>query len=162
LVRARIHGGIVSGGMKRAVAVATLAAALALPMGAFARGDRSSLVTEVHVTVTDSSLIIHADQPNPGPATIFVVNRGHKPHVLTISGPGLRSARTQRVAPESRMTFDLKLLAGAYKVTDPVLGKTTVRWLVVRPSNLVPGTPVTPPKTSPTTATVPGGMDCDL
>ena len=143
-------------------AAAVALVALALPAAAFARSDHRTLVTEVHVTFTDNTLIIRADEPNPGPATIFVVNRGTKAHVLRISGPGLRSARTQRVAPGSRMTLDMKLLAGAYKLTDPMLGKATVRWLVVRPSNLVPGKPVTPPKTSPTTATVPGGMDCDL
>jgi hypothetical protein len=144
------------------VAIAVSVLVLGLPAAASAGAARHALVTEVHVTFTDSTLLVRANNPYPGPATIFVVNRGHKLHVLTIKGPGMRSARTQRVAPGSRVSLDLKLLTGAYQLMDPVLGKSMVRWLVVHPSNLVPGTTITPPKQAPTTAIVPGGMDCDL
>ena len=150
--------------MGRAFAgIAASIVALGLPAAAFAGTARHTLVTEVHVTFTDKTLLVRANSPNPGPATFFVANRGHKLHVLTIKGPGMRSARTQKVAPGSIIRMDVKLLTGAYKLTDPVgLGKSMVRWLVVQPSNLVPGTKITPPKQAPTTATVPGGMDCDL
>jgi hypothetical protein len=143
--------------------LAAVMAALGLPAAASAGAARHVLVTEVHVTLTDKTLLVRASSPNPGPATIFVVNRGNKRHVLTIRGPGLHSAKTQQVGPGQSLTVGVKLLAGAYQLTDPVLGKSMVRWLVVHPSNLVPATTkITPTKQPATTATVPGGMDCDL
>ena len=150
--------------MRRAsLVLAVVIAALGLPAAVSAGSARHALVTEVHVTFTDKTLLVRASNPNPGPATIFVVNRGTKVHLLTIRGPGMRNPKTQRVAAGAKLTVGVKLLAGAYQLTDPVgLGKSMVRWLVVQPSNLVPGTKITPPKTSPTTAVVPGGMDCDL
>jgi len=146
------------------LALAAVTAALALPAAVSAGAARHALVTEVHVTFTDKSLLIRASNPNPGPATIFIVNRGAKLHVLTIKGPGMRSPKIQRVAPRATITVGVKLLAGAYQLSDPVgLGKSMVRWLVVHPSNLVPATKtITPPKNVPTNAVVPGGMDCDL
>ena len=148
---------------RASLALAALITALGLPAAVSAGSARHALVTEVHVTFTDKTLLVRASNPNPGPATIFVVNRGTKLHVLTIRGPGMRSPKTQRVAPGAKLTVGVKLLAGAYQLSDPVgLGKAMVRWLVVNPSNLVPAKPITPPKNSPTNAVVPGGMDCDL
>src|SRR5689334_15622271 len=88
---------------------AAVVAGLALSAGAFGAGDRQSLATEVHVTFTDTTLAIA-----PGSLTsqlasfdvaLVVVNRGKKPHVLTIKGPGLSGTstkpgvRVQQVAP---------------------------------------------------------------
>jgi len=163
-MHARFRVTIVPGMVRRITVIAAFAVALGLPAAASAGAAGHTLVTEVHVTFTDKTLLVRANNPYPGPATIFVVNRGQKLHVLTIRGPGMRNAKTQRIAPGSRITLDVKLLAGAYQLSDPVgLGKSMVRWLVVRPSNLVPPTTtITPPKHAPTNAVVPGGMDCDL
>jgi hypothetical protein len=164
--QSRKEGSVKRGGTLRRVMVAlgALIVAVGLPAGASAGATRHALLTEVHVTFTDKTLLVRASNPNPGPATIFIVNRGAKLHVLTIRGPGMRNPKTQRVAPGAKLTVGVKLLAGAYQITDPVgLGKSMVRWLVVHPSNLVPATTtITPPKQSPTNAVVPGGMDCDL
>jgi hypothetical protein len=163
-MHARFRVTIVVGMVRPVTAIVALAVAFGLPAASSAGVTRHTLVTEVHVTFTDKTLLVRASSPYPGPATIFVVNRGAKLHVLTIRGPGMRNPKTQRVAPGSRISLDVKLLAGAYQLTDPVgLGKSMVRWLVVRPSNLVPATTtITPPKHAPTNAVVPGGMDCDL
>jgi len=149
---------------RASLALAVFFVYLGLPAAASAGAARHALVTEVHVTFTDKTLLVRASNPNPGPARIFVVNKGDTLHVLTIRGPGMRNPKTQRVAPGARLTIGVKLLAGAYQLTDPVgLGKSMVRWLVVHPSNLVPATTtITPPKNSPTNTVVPGGMDCDL
>ena len=150
--------------MRLGVSITALVLILGLTGVAAAGVARHALVTEVHVTFTNTRLLVSPANLLPGPATIFVVNKSKKLHVLTIKGPGLSGVRTEKVAPDSSARLAMKLLTGAYMLSDRVgLGKSNVRWLVVHPSNLVPNrNPITAPKHTPTNAIVPGGMDCDL
>jgi hypothetical protein len=142
--------------------LAAFIAALSLPAIASAAAARHALVTEVHVTVTDTAILVKPADLEPGPATIFVANKGATVHVLTISGPGVQGMKAQ-VAPGKIATLRMKLLTGSYRLSDPLkLGASKMRWLVVRPSNIVGARAVTPTKQAPTNAIVPGGMDCDL
>ena len=125
--------------------LAALAVGLVLAMNAFGRADRHALVVEVHVTFTDTNLAVA-----PGSLTsqlasfdvaLVVVNKGKKAHVLTIKGPGLSGSPTkagtrfERVPPGGSTTMRLKLLTGAYSLSDPAgLGQATVRWLVIHPA----------------------------
>jgi hypothetical protein len=94
---------------------------------------------------------------------ITVANNGHKLHVLTITGPGVKGARTERVSPGGTAVLHMNLLTGSYALSDPAgLGKSKVRRLIVT-SNIV-GPPVNTqtPKQAPTTATTTTAMDCAL
>src|SRR5438552_4975403 len=142
--------------------VSGIVAALALGLAEVGSGGvaRHALVIEVLVSFTDSKILV---SPNgltqAGPVMFFVTNKGHKLHVLTIKGPGMRSAQQQPVRPGATALLHLKLVTGAYALSDPAgLGKANVHWFVVS-SNTV-GPPVNAPvtKKASTTAIVPGGM----
>lgn len=144
--------------------IAALVVGLTVPGVAFAGTAHHALAAEIHVTFTDTRLLISPAGLQPGLASFIVVNRGKKPHILAIKGPGLGTMRTQKVGPGTSATLVLRLVLGAYKLSDSAgLSSSNVRWLVVRASNVVgPVRNATPPKQPPTTAVVPGGMDCNL
>jgi hypothetical protein len=136
--------------------------ALGLPAAAFAHAAHRTISTQVFVTFTDKTLSVSPGTlSETGPAVIFLHNRGHYSHVLTIKGPGLNGVQTQLVAPGVSMALHLKLLVGAYAMSAGLKG-AAVRYLVVS-SNIV-GPPVSAPVApqSPTTAVATGSMDCTL
>lgn len=152
-----------------------LVAGLALTAGAFGGVTRHALATEVRVTFTDTNFAVA-----PGTVTsqlasfdvaLVVVNRGKKPHVLTIKGPGLSGVttkagvRTQLIGPGRSATLRLKLLTGAYQLTNSLKpGQGTVRWLVVHPATSgtakPQGSPVKNPAFSPGQTPNNSSMDC--
>ena len=141
--------------------IAASVLALGLPAAAFGHVARRAFATEVHVTFTDKSFFISpSNLSQAGPAMITVANRGHKLHVLTIKGPGIRGVRTQQVAPGGSALLHLQLKTGSYALTDGI--GSNVHWLVVS-SNVV-GPPVSAPTAShsPTSATATVAMDCAI
>jgi len=155
--------------------LATVAVGLALTAGAFGGVTRHTLATEVRITFTDTNFAVA-----PGAVTsqlasfdvaLVVVNRGKKPQVLSIKGPGLSGAatkagvRTQLIGPGRSATLRLKLLTGAYQLTNSLRpGHGTVRWLVVHPATSGTakgqGSPVKNPAFSPGQTATDSSMDC--
>jgi hypothetical protein len=152
-----------------------VAVGLALAGTAVASVKRQQLATEVRVTFTNTGFAVAPGTLNSQLASfdvaLVLVNHGTKPHVLTIKGPGLSGAPTkpgvltQRIGPGSSATLRLKLLTGAYQLSDQ-LGAKVVHWLVVHPATV--GTPAGKPQGSPVNnpAFAPGqtpsasSMDC--
>jgi hypothetical protein len=119
---------------------------------------RQVTAAKLTVTLTDTKLVLSQSGLQAGTATFVVVNKGQKLHVLTINGPGLKGVRTRTVAVGRSATLTVKLLTGAYMLSDPVgLGTTNVRWLVVSPARSASGNgrAGAPPSLSDTT-----GMNC--
>jgi len=144
--------------IRTSTGVAILVLALGLTGVAFAGVARQVTAAKVTVTFTDTKLVLSQSGLQAGTATFFVVNKGQKLHVLTISGPGLKGVRTRKVAVGGSATLTVTLLTGAYMLSDPVgLGTTNVRWLVVSPVKAVSGDgrAVAPGSLSNTT-----GMNC--
>jgi len=127
-----------------------------LPTTASAGITEQSAAAKVTVTFTDTKLVVTPARLESGIATLVVVNKGRKTHVLAISGPGMNRAKTQKVAAGKRATLTLTLTTGAYELADSA--SSGVRWLVVSPAAVVSSTgngSVTVPLTDPTR------MDCD-
>lgn len=157
------------------VLLAALAIGFTVAAGAAGRANHRVLTIEVHVTVTDRSLTVAPGNLNSQFASfdvaLVIVNKGKKPHTLSIKGPGLSGAptkqgtRAQLVAPGRTMTLRLKLLTGAYQFSDPRgLALGTERWLVVHPA-AVGGTKsssVTNPAFPPGATSTNSGMACDI
>jgi hypothetical protein len=152
-----------------------VAVGMAFAGSALGSGKRQSLATQVQITFTDSSLAVA-----PGTLTtqlasfdvaLVMVNHGKKPHVVTIKGPGLSGSplktgvRTQLVGPGSSATLRLKLLTGAYQLSENA-GSKAVRWLVVRPATVAgagantQAPPVKNPDFSPGNSATNSSMDC--
>jgi hypothetical protein len=94
--------------------------------------------TKVTVTFSDSKLAISKLNLQAGLTTFVVVNRGKKRHELAISGPGLKSASTPKLAPGSTAKLTVTLKAGAYMLADPIgLGEYNVRFLDIVPAAVV-------------------------
>ena len=136
--------------------------AFSLPAVALAHQAHRSLATQVYVTVTDRSLSVSPGQlTEPGPAMVTITNRGHQLRTVTIAGPGLGGAQSQRVAPGTSSSIHLKLLAGAYAVSVK-LTRADVRYLVVSSNVVGPPVSAPAPQHSPTSATASSAMDCEL
>jgi len=160
------------------VLVAVLGIGFALAAGAFGRASHPALAVEVHVTLTDKSLAVAPGKLNSQlasfDAAIVIVNKGKKPHVLMIKGPGLSGAptkqgtRSERIPAGTTTTLRLKLLTGAYQFSDPRgLAVGTERWLVVRPATVgsagkAGGSSVTNPAFPPGATSTNSGMACDI
>ncbi len=139
--------------------IAAFGLVLGLPGVAFAGVAHHAIAAEVTVTLTDTKLVVSRTSFEAGPATFVVVNKGQKLHVLTISGPGLKGKRTQKIAAGRTATLTVTLLTGAYMLSDPVgLGTSNVHWLVVTPATVVTSSG-SGSVTVPLTATT--GMNCD-
>jgi hypothetical protein len=127
-----------------------------LPATASAGTTDQSVAARVTVTFTDTKLVVTPARLQSGTATLVVVNKGRKTHVLAISGPGMTRVKREKVAAGQRATVTLTLTTGAYELADSV--SSGVRWLVVSPATVVSSTgngSVTVPLTDPTR------MDCD-
>ena len=103
---------------------------LALALTGVVPAQRTS-AAEVRVTLTDTSLrVASLTMPQSGLTTFVVVNRGKKAHMLVISGPGLRNARTSKLTAGRSTQLTVTLRPGAYELSDPVgLGLYNVQFL---------------------------------
>lgn len=160
-----------------AALLAAIAAGFAVAAGALGGADRDTLALEVRVTFTDRSLAVAPGTINAQLASsevaLMIVNKGKKPHVLTIKGPGLGGpatkpgVRAERVAPGRTSMVRLKLYTGAYQLSDPAL-RGTVRWLVIRPSAVAgvggkaKGSTVTNPEYPPGETSTNSWMECAI
>jgi hypothetical protein len=147
----------------RSAVIAVSMLALGSPTLTSAGVERHAFATEVHVTFTDRTLFVTpASLSQTGPAMIMVANNGHKLHVLTITGPGVKGVRTQRVSPGGSAVLHLNLLTGSYALSDPGLGKAKVRRLIVTSNVVGPPVSAQTPQHAPTNATTTTAMDCAL
>lgn len=115
-------------------------AVLALGAGGVAQAgtSRQGASTAVTVTITDRTLRVSPTNPESGATRFVVVNKGKKAHFFSISGPGVKAAKTGKIAPGKRATLTVKLKPGAYVLSDPVgLGTYTSAFLdVIRASTM--------------------------
>jgi hypothetical protein len=65
---------------------------------AASRAPRAATVSKITVTFSDKSLRVTPTTPASGPATFLVRNQGKKVHVLVVKGPGVKAARSQKIA----------------------------------------------------------------
>jgi hypothetical protein len=159
--------------------LAVLAAALVAAGSGFASAKSHTLAVEVRVTLSNGNFAMTpgtlSTQLSSFDVALVVVNRGTKPHVLTIRGPGLPGAtstkpgvQSERIGPGGSTTLRLKLGTGAYQVSDAVgSAHGTVHWLVVHPATTGSGGGTTPAAPTPTNPAFSGGntatsswMDC--
>lgn len=125
---------------------------------AFAGVARQVTAAKVTVTFTDTTFGISSGGLQAGKATFVIVNKGRKPHALTITGPGLKNIRTSKLATGRSATLTVTLRTGAYMLTDP-LGKSSTRWIVVGPATVVHSAGNTSAGTTPQFNDP--GMNCD-
>jgi uncharacterized cupredoxin-like copper-binding protein len=92
----------------------------------------------VTVTITDRTLQATPLNPESGATRFVVLNKGKKRHFFTISGPGVKSAKTGKIPPGKSATLTVTLKPGAYVLSDPIgLGTYTSAFLsVIRNSSL--------------------------
>jgi len=152
---------------------------LALPSTALAAAKGRTLAVEVRVTFTDSGLAVApgtiTSQLASFDAAFVVVNKGRHPHVLAIKGPGLggtatkSGTRVQRIPAGGSTTLRLKLLTGAYQLSDAAgLRGGSVRWFVVRPAaagnagGSAKSSTVTNPAYPPGASSSNSAMACDI
>jgi len=139
--------------LQAVIAVSALALVLTgVALGAAARHASAARVT---VTFSDSAFGISSQSFEAGSTTFVVVNKGKKSHAFEISGPGLKSARTPKLATGKSTTLTVTLRPGAYMLSDPVgLSAYNVQYIDVAPaatvsatgsSSVVAPTPVLPP-----------------
>jgi hypothetical protein len=138
--------------------VQALVVAFLLALGvtgvAFAASARHA-VSKVTVTFTDRTIRATPMTPGSGPTTFFVLNKGKKPHMLMVKGPGVRGAHTTTLAAGKSAQLSVTLRPGAYVLSDPIgLGAYNVLFLDVVKSasltakgdaNVVTPTTETPP-----------------
>lgn len=102
---------------------------------------RSAVETRVEVTFSDTSFTLTPASLNAGPTTFVVLNKGKRSHALEITGPGLRGARTTKLAAGKSATLTVTLHAGAYMLSDPVgLSAYNVQYIDVVPASVVSST----------------------
>jgi len=145
-------------GVRKAAFVGAVVAAVAAlaPVSALAQPGAAA-AAKVTVTLSDKQFVVSPPHLEAGTATVVVVNRAQKLHVLTIIGPGLHGGRTERVAAGKTATLTVKFSTGAYQVADSAV-RSGVRWLVVSPATVVKSSgngSVTVPLTDPSR------MECD-
>jgi hypothetical protein len=99
---------------------------------------RHTTVSKVTVTFSDTSLRVSPTTPGSGPTTFIVRNNGKKLHVLVVKGPGVKGARTGKIAAGGIGKLDVTLRPGAYVLSDPVgLGQYNVMFLdVIKTPNM--------------------------
>jgi len=94
----------------------------------------------VKVTITDRTLRVSPTNPESGATTFVVVNKGKKRHFFAISGPSLKGMRTGKILPGKSAKLTIKLLPGAYVLSDPVgLGTYTSAFLQVIRASVLTG-----------------------
>ena len=84
---------------------------------------------EVKVTFTDTTLRL-ARVPQSGLTTFVVSNTGKRTHMLVVTGPGVKSAHTAKLAAGGTAKLTVTLRPGAYVLSDPIgLGAYNVQFL---------------------------------
>jgi len=119
--------------VRRASALVAVAA-LSLMAAAVANAGPSkrTAAASVTVTITDRTLRVTPINPESGSTRFVVLNEGKKAHFFSISGPGIKSTKTGRIAPGKSTTLTVKLKPGAYVLSDPIgLGAYTSAFLDV-------------------------------
>ena len=116
--------------------LSALATALLLTLGvaavALAAPARRTVAAKVTVTFTDKTLRVSPTTPSSGETTFIVRNLGKKAHVLVVKGPGIKSARSPKLAAGGTGKLTVTLRPGAYVLSDPVgLGEYNVMFLDV-------------------------------
>jgi hypothetical protein len=111
-------------------------------------------VSKVTVTFTDATIRATPMTPGSGETTFLVLNKGKKPHLLMVKGPGVKGAHTARLAAGKSALLSVTLRPGAYVLSDPIgLGEYNVLFLdVIKSTSLTAkgdGTVVTPESTAP-------------
>jgi hypothetical protein len=139
--------------------VAALAVAIAVTGNAAATVMRGTSVTEVSVTFSSSSRFSVSRGGVPaGPVTFVATNHGVSPHILAITGPGLKGVHTAKIPAGKSASLTVTLGKGAYLLADPLTHTYYTHWLQVTPAVNVSssgnGSVVTP-------ITVTTGMNCD-
>lgn len=133
--------------------------ALSVSGTASARVSTGRLTAGVTVTLTDSKLALSRTGLPAGTTTFVVANKGHKVHVFSIEGPGIKGARVQKLPAGKIVSLTVPLQTGAYMLSDRITnGPPLTRWIVVSPATVVKSTgnsSVTVPLTVTT------GMNCD-
>jgi hypothetical protein len=117
-----------------------VASALALGVAAIAVAApaRHSVAAKVTVTFTDKTLRVAPTTPSSGETTFVVRNLGKKPHLLVVKGPGVKSARSPKLAAGGTGKLTVTLRPGAYVLSDPIgLGEYNVMFLDVIRSTAV-------------------------
>jgi hypothetical protein len=111
--------------------------ALALAGVAVAAPARDA-VSRVTVTFTDATIRATPMTPGSGSTTFLVFNKGKKPHLLMVKGPGIKGAHTTKLAAGSSTKLTVTLRPGAYVLSDPIgLGEFNVLFLdVVKSASL--------------------------
>jgi hypothetical protein len=143
-------------GWSTALALAVLALGL---VGVALAGVTKDVATtpSVKVTFTDTKLVVSHGVVEAGAATFVVANKSHRPRVFTISGPGMRNGRIQKISSGKSAKLTVTLRKGAYMLADQdPRSPAAIRWLLVGPATASSGSkrevlPFPPP--------VP--MDCD-
>ena len=96
------------------------------------RSGHDASVSKVMVTFSDTSLRVVPTTPGAGPTTFIVRNKGKKLHVLVVKGPGVKGARTGKIAAGATGELKVTLRPGAYVLSDPIgLGEYNVMFLDV-------------------------------
>jgi len=121
-----------SGAMARLLAgVVGLWLSLVLCGGALAAPARQA-TAKVVVTFTDKTLRVSPTTPSSGSTTFVIRNLGKNVHRLVVSGPGVKGVRAPKLAAGGTGTLTVRLLPGAYVLSDPVgLGQYNVMFLDV-------------------------------
>jgi len=114
------------------VVLAVSAVALATAGIANPAAQRPAAASKVTVTITDRALRVSPINPSSGVTQFVVVNKGKKHHLLSITGPGVKNARSSQVVGGGSGSVTVKLRPGVYVLSDPVgLGAYTSAFLSV-------------------------------
>lgn len=123
------------------VTIAACTVALCVASVALAGATRREAAARVTVTFTDSAFHVSGAGLEAGATTFVVLNKGKKRHVLAITGPGLKGARTPKIAAGKSATLTVTLRAGAYMLSDPVgLSAYAVQYIDVTPAAVLTAT----------------------
>jgi hypothetical protein len=118
--------------MKRALTMAAASGlALALTGAAIADTAKHAAATRVGVTFTGTRFALSRSGVPAGTVTFVATNNGRSSHVLAITGPGLKNARTPMIGVGKSATLTVKLAVGAYMLADPLSHTLLAHWLVV-------------------------------
>ena len=134
-------------------AVVVLAAALAVTGLSSGVVASKAAATRVTVTMRDRSFTVTPGILQSGTTTFVVRNAGKKGHVFSISGPGLKRARTGLVSAGETAMLTVNLRTGSYMLADPALGPYSAEYVnVIRAESLTGrgnGNAVAPVVTAP-------------
>jgi hypothetical protein len=134
-------------------AVAVLSTALAVTGLSSAVVASKAAATRVTVTMTDRSFTVTPGILQSGTTTFVVRNAGKKGHVFSISGPGLKRARTGLLSAGKTAMLTVNLRTGSYMLADPALGPYSAEYVnVIRAESLTGrgnGNAVAPEVTAP-------------